>query len=581
MLEEGDSLKLSALIRQCSELGCQVTPGVFRGGKSEETGKGLYAAKSLKKGQLLFMHPLNGQSLFNLSTVMKFRSCCENCKLSEDDKRLNLIIMKVCKNVLRTGVCDTDDFFATTVSFMIEFPFSSSSHLQSYLEWLPTCFPLECAQSRAELDSPLLWHHDYLAQLKHSSLCRSLEHFVNSSRQKFNDMLQRSRLLSNYLTAVGLVSEDKKWQYFKYCACVVQGYSFTINVPIDEKRQSKKKHRKNIPRNTMIPLMDAFNASNKLQNVHLLVDLENKSLECRTTMNVLAGKELFNTFGELDVADRVIKYGYVEYPDIFLVCFCFPDVIDVFDDPNFFNLLTLMFPHGDFSISPKKRKSSTLNSFGYAIVNKARTQWLSQGLFEDYFNEDEFRTDDILSARCVFDFEDFLCQAKDNDEQSSSEDDFDAVENEHIAVNEGIIGHNHTKVYSCEIDLEQYSLFAFLNCIVECLLNSNKSISREKIMPAKAITHNVYSETMILFHLLLIKRIHLFENRSCSDSRLDEMGSKKRMLVNKIIMLERKVLAKFLRWNYLWLCGQNYDSKKAPKIFEILRKHSVACTTSF
>ena len=589
--------KLDSLIAQCNRLGCRITSGCFRGGWSSHTGNGLYAAKRLKKGQLLFSHDLNGESLFNLSTIMANKSKHCNSKGKEavendgnegkDLMKLHSTLLNILKLSLKSETFNIDDFFGTTIALMVDTPFASSSHLGSYIEWLPNCYPLAVASRMQELDSPMLWNPDELVFLKNTSVYRKLREFEESSLEKFGEYILSCKPLCDYFDAVGLTLETDKWLYFKHCACVVQSYSFTINPDEDEDSDAVSSV------NTMIPLMDAFNASNSLQNVHLLIDAKSQTLECRTTSSVKAGDELFNTFGIMDAGDRIIKYGYMESSDEYPLMFNMQDFVDMLDGASWRKILLQMLPRlfekYDNKGTEKKRKlqseSATLtdtvsssNGPGINIVAAVKREWLRSEYFEEFFPPDNFKKP-IDSYACLFSLEDFIEGNDGNYSESDSDSgddvhdtaDFDVDSNSESdpeCEDSGSSDSNVDNEDYANLDtttdtlLADYDVFAFLNSIVEMSFrDEGKNISKQH-KKKKVAGVGVYHATMMLYHFLIKSRYHrfAFDLEFISDQNNQEQKSpatsRRCNLCETVIARENRILKKHLVWSREWLMNE-------------------------
>ena len=601
---------LNTMLQHTSKwVGCELSPGILKGGISAETGKGLYTMKNLKKGQLLFSHEVNGPSLLNLSSDIQFRGTeSPNTTSSSDDVKLNAIISRVSKSGLKTNTYTRHDFFGTTITLMVEMPFLSSSHLGAYLAWLPTCFPLSTALDRQELDSPMLWAAEERQHLQNTSVLRSLQHFESSSRQKFQEVVLQSKPLCEYLCAVGLPSEDEKWQFFKFCACVVQAYSFTINSDVDEQHNSHDDESgsgsdsdsasyhllTSTSINTMIPLMDAFNASNARQNVQLIIDTKRNLLECRTTCRVAAGAELFNTFGVMSTADRIIKYGYVEDQDEYLLQFTLLDIIHALEQSSWREILELTLP--DFfsdapALSSRKRNRNGLVDYdrGHAMVKTVQQQWIKTGHCEDFFPMEEFKVS-CLTSSCMFEVEDFLDSEDEdqdadgdgavndsdgdtssggrsrssdsisdsgddvvNDSDSDSDRDKDSDTDGSI-VSDG--GGSDASGDESGMALDQISIFSFLNGMVECGTPGKEKLTLDQ-------ENNIYVETMILFHLLLKHRIDSLLSDDTQRLQSPVMNgdnlsmsattTRRGQLCKDIRAKEVHTLEKYITWSRFWL----------------------------
>jgi hypothetical protein len=599
--------KLKELLQCSAQRGCKVAPNAFAGGYSTETGKGLYALRDLKKGKLLFCHYLNGHSLLNLSTALYFRGESSSNDGSDDASKLNATLSSIPRSGLKAKTYAVDDFFGTTVALMLEMPFVSSSYLGPYLQWLPTCFPLSTALDRQELDSPMLWSAAELLYLEGTSVYRAVKHFEASSREKFEEVVLSGKRLCEYLSAVGLSSEQEKWQYFKFCACIVQAYSFTINKEDNDYEQNSDAHsdsdsdtdttdsarQQNIApfTNTMIPLMDAFNASNERQNVHLLIDTKRNVLECRTTARVSAGEELFNTFGVMDAADRIIKYGYMEAHDAYPLMFTLRDVADVLSQSAWTELLFLILPNVFHSghIAKHKRKrgdykntatDETLSTLGHIVVQAVQQKWKETKQYEEFFSVGEFMKD-LSSATCMFVVEDFLDSREDeNDENRVEENSLDSSGISGDSDSNSDNGGNSNGSGSCSddgnsdedadnddyaegLDLEQFSIFSFLTSIVEYKGYCRGHGSEDKEVLVKDEENNVYFETMILFHLLVKSRLQLLvlaEDRSArrrldARSRVASCHTDERRikLCKDVTEREKLALEKYVLWSRGWL----------------------------
>lgn len=353
--------------------------------------RGIYAAKFIPKDTLLFKHmlELQGDSMGKVVVPQKRKNKGEQMSCEPVDSKTALLsfvgaksraaqAQDTCKLALYEEFekCFTEDeiagFFGTVFTLMLEYlcfirsnnlsSFASSSvnPYATYLSWLPVLSPTASrgiGGNDVSLDSLMCWKpEDVELCFQRTSVYLDYVDFKDVSCETY-----RSRFLcltefksfaltvlqanKNQHAQTSLENDKLLWEFYNHAASCVQSYSFTLNLPtngsedlcqtqaVDEEHDSEDTETPNcLTINIMVPLMDAFNADEKLNNVRLFMREPNQQelssrdqevnqlttywLEARAIKDIKQDEQVYNCFGDMSVSDRLLKYGYVEKQDV-------------------------------------------------------------------------------------------------------------------------------------------------------------------------------------------------------------------------------------------------------------------------
>lgn len=98
------------------------------------------------------------------------------------------------------------------------------------------------------------------------------------------------------------ISEKDFERLFHYAGCIISGYSFCED-PDQEVDIA------------LVPLADTLNHRTGFNNARLYYEKEALKMVCHADCS--KGEQLFNTYGDLGNRDLLVKYGFVDDPNIF------------------------------------------------------------------------------------------------------------------------------------------------------------------------------------------------------------------------------------------------------------------------
>lgn len=243
--------------------------------KSAGSRRGLFAQKDIPEGTVLFAHKFDFEAREKSPSILSFTACRERRKAQPK-------VLSLYDALLRQPGFDPSGFIGTVCCLMIEIMHKDTSHLYPYLNWLPNLH--EGENKGVPLCALSLWSESALSKIQGTSVYLEARQFQTASKTAFTTSFEKLTPLVKYLQNNGVAHI---WKFYGRCCACVQAYSFTVQETEDSPSAI----------NVMVPAMDAFNASVSLQNVGLFV--ETARLECRATKDIIAGSEIFNTFGEM------------------------------------------------------------------------------------------------------------------------------------------------------------------------------------------------------------------------------------------------------------------------------------------